>query len=182
MNPGKRGTRRVYDGRIINLDIDEVEFPDGSRGQLEMIRHPGASAVVPFLTASTAKDPEIVLIRQYRYAADGWIYEIPAGRLDRSEDPRDCAARELREETGYTAGRIQHLHTMYTSPGFTDERIHLFLAFDLSQGEAATEPDEFVTCESMPLAAAVELVQSGVICDGKTAVALLLASRFVGRG
>ena len=181
MNPGKRGTRRVYDGRIINLDVDEVEFPDGSRGQLEMIRHPGASAIVPFLSGSAANEPEVLLIRQYRYAADGWIYEIPAGRLDGGEDPRDCAARELREETGYSAGRLQHLHTMYTSPGFTDERIHIFLAFDLTKGTAATEPDEFLSCESMPLRAAVELVRDGTISDGKTAVGLLLASRLVGR-
>jgi ADP-ribose pyrophosphatase len=171
--PGKLGTRRVHTGRIINLDIDTVRFPDGSEGQLEMIRHPGASAVVPVVGRLDAADPDILLIRQYRYAADGYLYEIPAGRLDAGESPADCAARELLEETGYTAARIQPLTTMLTTPGFTDERIHLFVASELTVGEARPEADEFLTVEVHRFSEAVELIRRGELSDGKSALALL---------
>src|SRR3954467_13807506 len=137
--PGKIKSKRVYTGKVLSLDLDTVAFPDGSVGELEMIRHPGASAVVPFLSDPRGADPQILLIRQYRYAADGYIYEIPAGRLDPGEDPAACAARELKEETGCSAGKIEHMYTMYTTPGFTDERIHLFAATDLTRGDAARE-------------------------------------------
>jgi ADP-ribose pyrophosphatase len=107
----------VYAGRIINVDIDAVRFPNGSTGELEIVRHPGASAVVPFLSDPRSNDPQILLIKQYRYAADDFIYEIPAGKLDGDEDPLVCARRELREETGCTAERFEHLYTFYTTPG-----------------------------------------------------------------
>jgi len=100
----KLGTRRVYSGRVLDLDIDTVRFPDGSVGELEMIRHSGASAVVPVLSDCAAADPEILLIRQFRHAADGLIWEVPAGRLDPGETPDDCARRELLEEAGANTG------------------------------------------------------------------------------
>src|SRR5688572_5113035 len=100
MTGAKIGSRRLYNGRIINLDMDEVRFPNGSTGELEMVRHPGAAAVVPFLSDPQGADPQILLLKQYRYAAEGYLYEVPAGRLDPDEDPADCARRELREETG----------------------------------------------------------------------------------
>src|SRR3954466_6135257 len=115
MSTGKQSSRRVYSGKIINLDVDTVEFPNGSTGDLEMIRHPGASAVVPFLSDPRGEDPQVLLIRQYRYAADGYLYEIPAGRLDPGEDPLDCAARELKEETGCTAEHLDYLLAMFTT-------------------------------------------------------------------
>jgi ADP-ribose pyrophosphatase len=176
---GKRSGRRVYTGRVINLDVDLVEFPNGSTGELELFRHPGASAVVPFLSDPKGDDPQILLIRQYRYAADGYLYEIPAGRLDPGEDPATCAHRELREETGCTAKTMQHLYTMYTTPGFTDERIHIFLATDLTQGEHAREADEFLTVEPVRLAKALEMIKSGEIDDGKTALGILYAAGFI---
>ncbi|MDP1860451.1 MAG: NUDIX hydrolase, partial [Gemmatimonadaceae bacterium] len=113
--------RRVYTGGSISLDVDLVRFPNGSVGELEMVRHPGASAVVPFLTDPTGDDPQILLIRQYRYAAEQYLLEVPAGKLDPGESPADCARRELLEETGCTATRVEHLITVYTTPGFTDE-------------------------------------------------------------
>src|SRR6185369_11300750 len=103
-------------GKVLNLDMDQVRFPDGSVGELEIIRHSGASAVVPFLTDPMGEDPQILLIRQYRYAAEEVLYEVPAGRLDPGEDPADCARRELMEETGCRAERVEHLYTMYTTP------------------------------------------------------------------
>jgi ADP-ribose diphosphatase len=171
--PGKVSSRRVYSGRIISVDVDQVRFPNGTIGELEMVRHPGASAVVPLLDGG--KDPRVLLIRQYRYAADGYVYEIPAGRLDPGETPESCASRELREETGYTAASFRQLTTIYTTPGFTDERIHLFVAEGLRFGSSEREVDEFLELHPVPLSEAVAMIQSGQIVDGKTSVALLLA-------
>lgn len=171
-------SRRVYTGRVINLDVDSVRFPDGSRGELEIIRHPGASAVVPFLVGATGTDPQVVLIRQYRYAASEYLYEIPAGRLDAGERPEECARRELLEETGCTAAAMTFLTSMYTTPGFTDERIHLFMAEGLEPGATHREADEFMEVETMPLSRALEMVRRGEIEDLKTALGLFLADGF----
>jgi ADP-ribose pyrophosphatase len=176
--PGLIKSTRVYTGKVISLDVDTVRFPDGSTGELEMIRHPGASAVVPFLSDPQSEDPQVLMIRQYRYAADGYLYEIPAGRLDKGEQPRDCAVRELKEETGCTADRMDHLLSFYTTPGFTDEKIHLFMATGLVAGETKHEADEFLDLEPMLLSRALEMVESGEIVDAKTALALLFAAGF----
>jgi ADP-ribose pyrophosphatase len=174
---GKIGGTRVYHGRIISVDLDEVRFPDGSTGTLEMIRHPGASAVVPVL-GDPGDDPEVLLIRQYRYAAEQFLYEIPAGRLDPGETPADCARRELQEETGYTAERVEHVFTMYTTPGFTDDKIHLFVATGLVAGQAHREADEFMELVPTRLSRALSMVEQGEIQDAKTALALLYAAGF----
>jgi ADP-ribose pyrophosphatase len=168
----------MYTGRIISVDTDTVRFPDGSVGELDMVRHPGASAVVPFLSDPLGDDPQLLLIKQYRYAAEQYLYEIPAGRLDPGEDPRHCAERELREETGCTAGRMDFLLTMFTTPGFTDERIHLFMAVGLERGDTAHEADEFMTVETVTLHRALQLIQEGGITDGKTALGILFAAGF----
>ena len=175
---GRIESRRVYTGKVISLDVDVVRFPDGSVGELEMIRHPGASAIVPFLSDPRGEDPQVLMIRQYRYAAEGYLLEIPAGRLDPGEDPRDCALRELKEETGCSAEQVDHLFTMYTTPGFTDEKIHLFMATGLTAGEANRESDEFLDLEPMPLSQALNLVEAGEIKDAKTALGLLFAAGF----
>ena len=176
--PGKVSGRRSYTGKIIAIDTDTVRFPDGSIGELDMIRHPGASAVVPFLSAPDGDDPQLLLIKQYRYAAEQYLYEVPAGRLEPGEDPRDCANRELREETGCRAERMDFLTTIYTTPGFTDERIHLYMATGLEHGETAHEADEFMTVEAMTLSTALRLIEEGVISDGKTVVAILFAAGY----
>jgi ADP-ribose pyrophosphatase len=176
--PGQVSSRRGYTGKIINLDIDTVRFPDGSTGELEMVRHPGASAVVPFMSDPTGPDPQILLIKQYRYAALDFLYEIPAGRLEPGEDPAMCASRELQEETGCTAVHVEHMHTMFTTPGFTDEKIHLFIAWDLTRGAAATEADEFISVEVMSLTKALAMIKDGVIRDAKTALGILYAAGF----
>lgn len=173
-------TERQYTGRIINLDIDTVGFPGGSQGRLEMIRHPGASAVVPIVEAQPARDPSILLIRQFRHAADGFIWEIPAGRLDPGESPESCAGRELEEEAGVRAEHLERLTTVYTTPGFTDERIHLFLARGLRHGTHAREADEFVEVHPTPWSLVREMIREGEIVDGKTIIALLYAAAFAG--
>lgn len=175
---GRIASRPVHDGRIVRLSVDTVRYPDGSTGELEMIRHSGAAAVLPVL--DDAADPEIVLIRQYRYAADGYIYEVPAGRPDApGEDWEVCARRELQEETGLVAGRLTHLTTIFTTPGFTDEQIHLYLASEISSGSAALEADEFIDLARFRLSAACEMIRTGEIRDAKTICSLLHAAQFV---
>lgn len=169
-------TRRVYSGRVLNLDLDTVRFPDESLGTLEMIRHPGAAAVVPCLDPLGAADPRIVLIRQFRHAADRFIWEIPAGRLDPGEEPEACARRELAEETGYTAESLHSIGSILTTPGFTDERIHLFTAEGLRPGTAHREADEFVELHEVRWSRVLDLVRSGTIEDGKTLAALFRLS------
>jgi len=173
-------SRRIYTGRVLNLDVDTVSYPDGTSGELEMIRHPGAAAVLPVLSADDAADPQLLLIRQYRYAAGGPIWEIPAGRLEPGESPEECARRELLEEAGATARRWKRLTTVYTTPGFTDERIHLFAAFDLvvKPESQRREPDEFMELKAMPTSQVLGMVREGELVDGKTAVAVLFFAGF----
>jgi ADP-ribose pyrophosphatase len=171
-------TERLYTGRIVNLDLDVVRFPDGSTGKLEMLRHPGASAVVPFLDPPADPDPRVLLIRQFRHAADDFIWEIPAGRLDPGESPERCAARELEEEAGMRAERLERLTTIYTTPGFTDERIHLFLATGLAPGAQGREPDEFMEVLTRRWSEVLEMIRSGEIMDGKTLVGLMFVQCF----
>ncbi len=175
-------SKRVYSGKVISVDLDSVRFPNGMVGDLEMVRHPGASAVVPFLDPLDSPDPRILLIRQYRYAASGYVYEIPAGRLDPGEVPRDCAARELREETGYSATALIPLTTFYTTPGFTDEQIHLFAASGLSEGDSETESDEVLDLAPVTLSRAMAMIASGELVDGKSMIGVLFAERFIRRG
>jgi ADP-ribose pyrophosphatase len=172
-------TRRVYTGRVLNLDVDTVQFPDGSSGELEVIRHPGAAAVVPVASEPTGPDPVLLMLRQYRYAAGGPLWEIPAGRLDPGESAEGCARRELREEAGVEAGRLERLTTIWTTPGFTDEAIHLFWASDLKAAVHAREPDEFIEVVPKPLSEVLKGIRDGEIRDGKTIVAILYMAGFV---
>jgi ADP-ribose pyrophosphatase len=175
---GKISSRRVYSGRVISLDVDTVRYPDESVGELEMIRHPGASAIVPFLSDPRSAAPQILLLRQYRYAAEGHLYELPAGRLSPGEAPLECARRELKEETGCEAETLQEMFSMYTTPGFTDERIHVFMATGLTRGTATPEGDEFIELITLSLSAALEMIERGEIEDAKTALGILYAAGF----
>ena len=172
-------SRRIYAGRVVRLDVDTVRFPDGSTGQLELIRHPGAAAIVPCASDPPGADPTILLIRQYRYATGGQLWEIPAGTLDPGEDPEACARRELLEETGVTADRLQRLTSIWTTPGFTTEVIHLYLATGLTAGEPSRERDEFIEVVPQPLSRVLELIRDGAIVDAKTVVAILYMAGFV---
>ena len=175
---GDATTRRIYSGRIVKVDLDTVRLPNGDTVELEMIRHPGASAIVPFLTDPAGADPQLLLIKQFRHAAGEFIYEIPAGKLDDDERPEDCARRELREETGCTAGRLEHVYTFYTTPGFTDERIHAFMASDLTRGPTNHQRDEVMSLETVTLSRALELIKTGELKDAKSALAILYVAGF----
>ena len=176
--PDRISTERVFDGRIVKVDLDTVRAPDGTEMHLEMVRHRGASAIVPLLSAPDAGDPSVLLIKQYRYATNGTIWEIPAGVLDPGEAPIDCARRELLEEVGAEAENIEHLTTIYTTPGFTDEQIHIFLATGLTIGETAHELDEFIEVEARPISRILEMIRDGEMVDSKSISALLYVAGF----
>jgi ADP-ribose pyrophosphatase len=177
--PERIRSRSVYDGTIVHLNVDTVRYPDGSTGDLEIIRHSGASAVLPVLGTVGEPDPEVLLIHQYRYATGGYLYEVPAGRPEFvGEDWEVCARRELEEETGLVAGRLTPLTTIWTTPGFTDEKIHIFLAEDLTDGTMHRDVDEFIELVRLPLSAAMRMVETGEISDSKTLCALLHAAAF----
>ena len=179
-NSGDAGSasRRVYSGHIVNVDVDQVRLPNGATVELEIVRHPGASAVVPFITDPTGDDPQILLIKQFRHATGQFIYEIPAGKLDDDENPETCAHRELREETGCTASRMEHVYTFYTTPGFTDERIHAFMASGLTRGPTNHQRDEVMTVETVTFSRALELIKTGELKDAKSALAILYVAGF----
>lgn len=174
----QRGSTEIYKGKIITLNRDLVRFPDGTVNAFDIARHSGASAVIPFLSDPGGDEPQVLLLRQFRYAAGGYLYEIPAGRLDDGETPLECAARELKEETGCTAEKLEPLTTILTTPGFTDEMIHLYMATGLTHGEPNREADEFVELVIMRLSEALDFVRTGEITDSKTALALLYAAGF----
>jgi ADP-ribose pyrophosphatase len=175
---GRIGGRRVWQHRFLDAHVDQVRFPDGSEGEQVLIHHPGASAVVPFLSEDSGEDPQLLLLRQYRYATGGDLWEIPAGRLEPGEDPLDCARRELLEETGCTCARLEPLTFLWTTPGFTNEKIHLFKASGLTSGTAAREADEFMEVVPLPMSRVLHMIRDGEITDAKTMVGVLYAAGF----
>lgn len=160
-------TKNIYTGKVVTLNIDTVTLPNGATIDLETIRHPGAAAVVP-----VKDDGTVVLIRQFRHAAGGFIYEIPAGKLQPGEDPLHCALRELEEEVGYRAASFELLSSIFTAPGFADEVIHVYKATGLTRGRQQLDPDEVLDIIEMPLTEAVNKIEDGTIRDAKTIVGL----------
>ncbi|TYO98941.1 ADP-ribose pyrophosphatase [Geothermobacter ehrlichii] len=159
---------RIYSGRILSLHRERHRLPDGRQADFEIVRHPGGAGVLP-VTA----DGELVLLRQFRPVAGGEVIEIPAGRLEAEESPRACAERELREEAGLAAGWLKPLGWYWSSVGFCDERIHLFVAGDLRQVGQRTESDEFIEPFRVGLDRALAMIAEGRIRDGKTMLAML---------
>jgi ADP-ribose pyrophosphatase len=149
-------------------------MPNGKTTELEVIRHPGAAAMVPL-----ADSDEVLLVRQYRYATGGWLLEVPAGKLDRGEDPEACAVRELEEEVGMKPAKVIPLGWIWTTPGFTDEKIWLYLCRDLRPAQQDLQDDEVLTVESRSLEEAIEMVRQGEICDSKSICALLQADAYL---
>ena len=162
-------TKNIFTGKVVTLHIDTVTLPNGVTIDLEIVRHPGAAAIVPL-----KKDGTVVLIKQFRHAAGGFIYEIPAGKLHSGEDPMDCAARELEEEIGYAAGRLEHLTSIWTAPGFTDEIIHIYKATGMTAGRQQLDRDEVLEVLEIPLKEAITMIDAGLIRDAKTIVGLQL--------
>jgi ADP-ribose pyrophosphatase len=166
----------IQGGFRVVVSRERAMLPTGREMLIDIVHHPGAAAVVPF-----TGDGEVALIRQYRHAAGGMILEVPAGKLDAGEPPEQCAARELAEESGYRAGRLVALGSIWTTPGFTDEVIHLFAAFELERVPSRPEDDEVIEVIRVPLERALDLVWRGELRDAKSALALIHAARHVGR-
>ncbi len=165
-------SRRIYDGKILHLRVDDVRLPNGRLAKREIIEHPGAVAIVPF------EDPDtIIMIKQLRHTVNGWLLEIPAGTLERDETPHRCAARELLEETGYKAGRMMRLFSCYVAPGYSNELIHEFLAADLKYAGQRTDTDEYVKTVRMNLREVSQKLASGTIKDAKTICGMLYVLR-----
>ncbi len=171
--PAIKTPRTIYEGKIIRLEIEPVELPDGRRFDLEVVRHPGGAAVV-------ALDERgwVCLLRQYRHAAGGWLWELPAGKLEPGEPPLRTAQRELAEEAGLHGERWQPLGTIASSPGILAETIHLFLAQGLHSGERNMDEHELIEVHWFPFAEALEWARSGVIVDAKTLAGLFRAQPF----
>lgn len=174
MKASVKESRSIYDGRVVRLQVDTVDLPNGNRTELEIIRHSGAAAVVPI------DGDDVVMVKQYRHAAGDYLLEVPAGKLDPGETPRACALREMQEEVGLAADEIVPLGWIWTTPGFTDEKIWLYLAPRVSPAAQALEEDEVLTVERLPLERALEMAFSGDITDGKSACALMRAAHLLG--
>lgn len=163
------GSEKAFDGGFLKVDRVDVVLPSGTPASREVIRHPGAVAIVALDNAG-----RVLVVRQYRTALERVTVEIPAGKLDLGEDHRQAAARELKEETGYTAGRLDYLMPIACAAGYSDEIIHLYMATDLTQGLANPDPDEFVTADWVDLSNLVDDVLDGCIEDSKTVIAALI--------
>ena len=160
-------TTSIFKGRVIDLQIEDVELPNGKMSTREVVKHPGAVAVIPITRAG-----KIVLVRQYRKALDKVIVEIPAGKLEKGENPLDSAKRELEEETGYKTEKLEFIISFYTSPGFADELIYLYVTDTLEKGISQTDDDEFLDVIEVTLEEAEQMVKDQTIHDAKTAFAI----------
>ncbi|MBM3358090.1 MAG: NUDIX hydrolase [Betaproteobacteria bacterium] len=166
-------SKTVYRGNLLHVLEDEVQLPDGARSWREYVRHPGAVMMVPFLDRDT-----VLLVRQFRYPLGRHFLELPAGKIDRGEEPIATARRELREECGYAAGSWDHLATFHPCVGYSDERIELYLARELAEAGSAPDDGEFIETRPTALAQALAWVRDGTITDAKTVIGLLWADRF----
>jgi len=164
-------SERIYSGRVVTLDVDQVRLPEGGRSLREVVRHPGAAVILPVLD-----DGRLVLIRQYRYAAGEVLLELPAGTLEPGEDPKTCASRELIEETGWRAASLEGIGRIFTTPGFSDEVIHIFVATRLQEHADGSAPDadEDIETVLIPAEEVFDLARRGGVEDSKTLAALLL--------
>jgi ADP-ribose pyrophosphatase len=160
-------SQTIYEGKIIKVKLDEVQLPDGKTAKREIVNHPGAVAVL-----ALTDDGKMVAVRQFRKPLERTIVELPAGKLEPGEDPLECAKRELEEETGYQASQFTHLSSFYTSPGFADELLHVYVATGLTPGPARPDEDEYVEVLLLTLEEAHELHRQGEIRDAKTVLAL----------
>ncbi|NLL96061.1 MAG: NUDIX hydrolase [Clostridiaceae bacterium] len=165
----------VYEGTIFNVEKLTVELPNGHIASRDIIRNPGAAVIIPII------DDCIVLVEQFRKAAEKTFIELPAGKLEYGEDPEACAERELKEETGYSAKKLEKVLSLYPAPAFADEILHIYLATDLEKGEATPDEDEFISSKAYKIEDALAMIDEGTINDGKTVAGILFASRLLNR-
>ena len=167
-------SRRLYDGRILNLRVDEVNIEKGKVTTREIVEHRGAAAIVPILEGGN-----VILVRQYRYAVSTELLEIPAGTLEPGEEPEECARRELEEETGYTCGTIATVLECYVAPGYSTEKIYIYLAKGLTKTRTRMEEDEKINVECLPFETALDKIRLGEIQDAKTIAGLQVAAQLL---
>jgi ADP-ribose pyrophosphatase len=167
-----KDSKLIYSGRVVDLAAETIMLPDGKEISREIVRHPGATAIVPMISPS-----KVVLLRQFRHCAGKVLWEIPAGTLEPGEEPIECAGRELMEETGYRAGELTSMGGFYPSPGICNEYLYLFLATRLEPCETDLDSDEQITVHKVPLDEAFRKIDSGEIVDAKTIVGLLKLGR-----
>ena len=165
-----RGTRRIYEGRVLNVRVDDVVLPNGRTSKFEIVEHNGGVCIIAQPQSDT-----IVLVRQYRPATGRTLLEVPAGKLEAGEDPAACAERELLEETGYRCRRLRRLWSFFTAPGFCSELLHMFVAEGLAAGTPQPEANESIEVEVMPVKDAWAMVERGELPDAKTQIALAWA-------
>ena len=166
--------RTLYKGRVVNLGLESIVLPNEEMMALEMVRHPGGAVIIAIDDQET-----VCLIKQFRHAANGWIWEFPAGILDPGEEPDSTAARELKEETGCTASRWNSLGDMLTTPGFCDERLHIFLAQDIEKGESTPETHEFIETHWLPMKTVAKMIENSELNDAKSIVAFYRMQQFL---
>lgn len=179
MTPKPRILRseKKYSGKVFDLIIDEIEYPSGNKSIREVASHPGGAVIVALLPNN-----DLLLVRQFRYPLQDYVYELPAGKLNPGEDPAACARRELEEETGYLAGTLTPLTAIYTTPGFCNEQLHLYLATDLKKsprGQQLEEGEASLTVETVAFPRAIEMITRREIVDGKTICGIFLADRLL---
>jgi ADP-ribose pyrophosphatase len=162
-------TKPVFQGRMISLQVDTVRLPDGGTATREIVKHPGAVAVL-----ALTEEGKMLVVEQFRKPLERMQVEIPAGKLEPGEDPLDAAGRELEEETGYRAVNLRHLHSFASSPGFAEEVVHLYYADELRKGEVHLDDEEFLTCEAITLEQAWQYIRESRICDAKTLLAVYI--------
>jgi len=167
-------SEQVFKGKILTLFYDKVELPNGIIGTREKVSHPGAVAVVP-----VNKKGEIILVKQYRYPVEKILIEIPAGKLDNREPAIECAERELHEEAGVVNGTLEHLATIYTSPGFSDEKMDIFIATEFEEKENNPDQDEFLHIFKAKISDCLEMIENGSICDAKSIIGIMLARDYL---
>ncbi|MGO4888305.1 NUDIX hydrolase [Anaerobacillus sp. MEB173] len=160
-------TKSIYKGKIIDLNLVDVELPNGEKSKREIVNHPGAVAII-----ALTPDEKLLLLRQFRKPLERTIIEIPAGKLEKGEDPLDAAVRELEEETGYKTNELKHITSFYTSPGFADELIHLYYTDQLLPGQTNMDDDEFLDVLEVTLDEALEFVEKEEVYDAKTVFAI----------
>ncbi|KNY25037.1 NUDIX domain-containing protein [Pseudobacteroides cellulosolvens] len=168
------GREHTYKGSIIDVETLEVLLPDGKKATRDVVLHPGASVVIPI-----SDNGEIYMVRQYRKPIERTTIELPAGKLDAGEDPKVCAVRELSEETGLVAENVKHLISIHSTPGFSNEVLHLYVAIGLKEGEAHSDEDEFVDCEKYEIKKLIDMILNHEITDAKTIIGILMADRII---